>query len=79
MEILDWNRTQYGIKWAWLVVDREVGGKGWSARMEPKAIIIYFMMAVSVGAIKLLAAWKWGKRSPVTMEGKTNIGTQAKG
>lgn len=40
MEILDWDRTQYGIKWAWLVVDREAGGKAWFARVEPRALVV---------------------------------------
>lgn len=53
MEILDWSRTQYGIQWAWLVVDREVGGEAWSARMEPKTVLIYLLASGVVGALVL--------------------------
>lgn len=48
MEIVDWDRTQYGIKWAWLVVDREAGGEAWSARVEPRALLAYGALPVAI-------------------------------
>lgn len=58
MEILDWNRTQYGIKWAWLVVDRELGGEAWSARVEPKAVLIYLFVSGLLGAASSFAIYR---------------------
>jgi hypothetical protein len=48
MEIVDWNRTQYGIKWAWLVMDRQADGEAWSARVEPRALLAYGALPVAV-------------------------------
>lgn len=72
-DLIDWHRAQYGIKWAWLVVDRQVGGKAWFARVESRALLIYLMMAVSAGVIMLLAAWKLGKRLPAIIAGENRI------
>lgn len=48
MEPQTWNRTQYGIHWAWLVVDREVGGEAWFARVEPRALLAYGALPVTM-------------------------------
>lgn len=40
-EVLEWNRTEYGVVWAWLVHDSSKSEPAWYVRIEPRYLIIY--------------------------------------
>lgn len=63
MEVIQWDRTEYGIQWAWLVVDREAGGEAWSARMEPKAVLIYLLASGLAGIASVFAIYRMRTRT----------------
>jgi len=39
--ILRWNRTEYGVIWAWLVHDSSTTESAWYARIEPRYFVLY--------------------------------------
>ncbi len=39
--VLRWNRTEYGIIWAWLVHDSRMTESAWYARIEPRYFVLY--------------------------------------
>lgn len=53
-EMLQWNRTEYGLHWAWLVHDTEVGGRSWYAKAAPQYLCIYLLAS---GALALGVYW----------------------
>ncbi len=40
-ELLDWNRTEYGVLWAWLVHDSCTTESAWYVRIEPRYFLLY--------------------------------------
>ena len=49
VEALQWNRKEYGLRWAWLVHDTEVGGMSWYAKAAPQYLYIYLLASGALG------------------------------
>ena len=49
LEVLQWNRKEYGLRWAWLVHDTEVDGISWYAKAAPQYLYIYLLAAGALG------------------------------
>lgn len=39
--VLNWNRTEYGAVWAWLVHDSSTSEPAWYVRIEPRFLVLY--------------------------------------
>ena len=65
-EVLKWNRTEYGVVWAWLVHDSCTREPAWYVRIEPRSLVIYVAGAFTAGfAIFFLA----GRRTKFVQQG----------
>jgi hypothetical protein len=47
-DALPFQRTEYGLIWHFLVIDRGQGHPHWSARLEPRALLAYGFIGVIV-------------------------------
>ena len=61
LEILEWNRTEYGVLWAWLVYDSCTSESAWYARIEPRYLAVYAGGAVFAGLAAMTAFSRKGK------------------
>lgn len=52
--MLDWNRTEYGFPWAWLVHDACVTEPSWYARIEPRYLLLYTTVAFFGGVVSMV-------------------------
>ena len=51
IDVLEWDRTAYGILWSYLVVDRGIGHPAWYARFDPRVLIVYVVGAFVIGGV----------------------------
>jgi hypothetical protein len=49
-DVLSFQRTEHGLIWHFLVIDRGQGHSHWSARVEPRALIAYAFIASIVAS-----------------------------
>jgi hypothetical protein len=52
--VLLWDRSEYGIHWHYLVIDKGIGHPAWYARLDLRVLIINIMIAVFIGAITFI-------------------------
>lgn len=52
--LLYWNRTEYGIIWAWLVHDSSRTESAWYARIEPRYLMLYAGGAFIGGLVSII-------------------------
>ena len=50
-DVLEWDRTAYGIFWSYLVVDRGIGHPAWYARFDPRVLVVYLVGAFVIGGV----------------------------
>ena len=48
-EVLEWDRTEYGVFWTWLVRDGCTSEPAWYLRAEPRYLTLYVGVAVVAG------------------------------
>ncbi len=51
--VLDWNRTEYGVLWAWLVHDSCTSESAWYMRIEPRSLVLYVAGALLGGLVSI--------------------------
>lgn len=52
--LLHWNRTEYGLPWAWLVRDTCTTEPAWYVRIEPRYLVLYSAVALFGGVASIV-------------------------
>jgi len=52
-EVLKWNRSEYGVVWAWLVHDSCTSEPAWYVRIEPRYLVLYSVVAFLGGLVTI--------------------------
>jgi len=52
--LLDWNRTAYGARWAWMVYDSCTNESAWYVRIEPRYLVLYSTVALFGGLVSFV-------------------------
>ncbi len=62
--LLHWNRTEYGLSWAWLVRDTCTSEPAYYARIEPRYLVLYSAVAL-LGGVASIVFIGLQKRPPI--------------
>ena len=52
--VLHWNRTEYGLPWAWLVRDTCTTEPAWYVRIEHRYLVLYSAVALFGGVASIV-------------------------